>query len=394
MLGSMLSIKPIISVIDGAVEPAGRVRTRSKALRFLVDQLPDGKVEIDQRVCTRNAPDLDEFLAMLEPIVPDAEVPSARSGRSSVCTPARGSWASLGSSGRSELVVGAATTSTTTRSRADAAAAVTAPRSTTLLRASHRARARRVPPHSRQSRRRARRDARSAARDRPQDRIVRRPLEVLDLGVPGRDERRARRGPPPRPAAGPVRAPARAERASAATDDRGRDRRPPRRRRRARAADPRYRAAVALRDLVGMDYAEIAEVLGIPAGTVRSRISRGRAALADLLGNRETRPNIQPTERHERRTAPHPPNPTHPSRPSRPPTVGAVDPLDERLSAALDGESAPRSATRADQADDRRRALAAARDLLAVPPPPLDDIPAGACCGRPSPFGHRATHVT
>ena len=50
---------------------------------------------------------------------------------------------------------------------------------------------------------------------------------------------------------------------------------------------PDYRAAVALRDLVGMDYAEIADVLGIPAGTVRSRISRGRAALADLLGNRE-----------------------------------------------------------------------------------------------------------
>jgi RNA polymerase sigma-70 factor (ECF subfamily) len=50
---------------------------------------------------------------------------------------------------------------------------------------------------------------------------------------------------------------------------------------------PEYRAAVALRDLVGMDYADIAEVLGIPPGTVRSRISRGRAALADLLGNRE-----------------------------------------------------------------------------------------------------------
>jgi RNA polymerase sigma-70 factor (ECF subfamily) len=49
---------------------------------------------------------------------------------------------------------------------------------------------------------------------------------------------------------------------------------------------PEYRAAVALRDLVGMDYAEIAEVLGLPPGTVRSRIARGRAALADLLGNR------------------------------------------------------------------------------------------------------------
>ena len=46
-----------------------------------------------------------------------------------------------------------------------------------------------------------------------------------------------------------------------------------------------YRAAVALRDLAGFDYAEIATTLGIPPGTVRSRIARGRAALADLLGN-------------------------------------------------------------------------------------------------------------
>jgi RNA polymerase sigma-70 factor (ECF subfamily) len=49
---------------------------------------------------------------------------------------------------------------------------------------------------------------------------------------------------------------------------------------------PEYRAAVALRDLAGLDYAEIAEILGLPPGTVRSRISRGRAALADRLGNR------------------------------------------------------------------------------------------------------------
>jgi DegV family protein with EDD domain len=73
MLGSMLSIKPIISVIDGAVEPAGRVRTRSKALRFLVDQVPVGNVELIS-VLHANAPDVDEFLKMLEPKVPDAEV--------------------------------------------------------------------------------------------------------------------------------------------------------------------------------------------------------------------------------------------------------------------------------------------------------------------------------
>lgn len=44
-----------------------------------------------------------------------------------------------------------------------------------------------------------------------------------------------------------------------------------------------YRAPVVLRDLCDLDYAEIAEILEIPPGTVRSRISRGRAELAQLL---------------------------------------------------------------------------------------------------------------
>ncbi|HLI24601.1 MAG TPA: RNA polymerase sigma factor [Acidimicrobiales bacterium] len=51
-----------------------------------------------------------------------------------------------------------------------------------------------------------------------------------------------------------------------------------------RRLPPEFRAAVVLRDLCGLDYAEIAEVLDVPAGTVRSRIARGRAALAGLLG--------------------------------------------------------------------------------------------------------------
>ncbi|MBK9179929.1 MAG: RNA polymerase sigma factor [Acidimicrobiales bacterium] len=48
---------------------------------------------------------------------------------------------------------------------------------------------------------------------------------------------------------------------------------------------PEFRAAVVLRDLCGLDYAEIADVLGVPPGTVRSRIARGRAAVAAALGN-------------------------------------------------------------------------------------------------------------
>jgi RNA polymerase sigma-70 factor (ECF subfamily) len=47
---------------------------------------------------------------------------------------------------------------------------------------------------------------------------------------------------------------------------------------------PDFRAAVVLRDVADLDYAEIADVLGVPVGTVRSRIARGRAQLADLLG--------------------------------------------------------------------------------------------------------------
>jgi RNA polymerase sigma-70 factor (ECF subfamily) len=54
------------------------------------------------------------------------------------------------------------------------------------------------------------------------------------------------------------------------------------------------RAAVVLRDLCDLDYAEIARVLDIAPGTVRSRIARGRAQLADLLGNRAD-PPARPT---------------------------------------------------------------------------------------------------
>jgi RNA polymerase sigma-70 factor (ECF subfamily) len=46
---------------------------------------------------------------------------------------------------------------------------------------------------------------------------------------------------------------------------------------------PELREAVILRDLEDMDYKDIAEILGVPQGTVKSRISRGRAELARLL---------------------------------------------------------------------------------------------------------------
>jgi RNA polymerase sigma-70 factor, ECF subfamily len=50
---------------------------------------------------------------------------------------------------------------------------------------------------------------------------------------------------------------------------------------------PELREAVILRDLEDMDYKEIADTLCIPQGTVKSRISRGRAELARLLRGME-----------------------------------------------------------------------------------------------------------
>jgi RNA polymerase sigma-70 factor (ECF subfamily) len=44
------------------------------------------------------------------------------------------------------------------------------------------------------------------------------------------------------------------------------------------------RAAILLVGLEGMSYVDAAAVLGIPAGTVRSRLSRGRDALRELMG--------------------------------------------------------------------------------------------------------------
>ena len=46
---------------------------------------------------------------------------------------------------------------------------------------------------------------------------------------------------------------------------------------------PDLREAVILRDLQDMDYREIATILKVPEGTVKSRINRGRAELARLL---------------------------------------------------------------------------------------------------------------
>ena len=60
-----------------------------------------------------------------------------------------------------------------------------------------------------------------------------------------------------------------------------------------------YRAAVVLRDLCALSYDEIATVLEVPVGTVRSRIARGRNLLVPLLA-----PGNQPGSFDRPTTAP------------------------------------------------------------------------------------------
>ena len=47
--------------------------------------------------------------------------------------------------------------------------------------------------------------------------------------------------------------------------------------------DDGHRAVVILRDIEGMNYAQIAEVLGVELGTVKSRLSRARSKLREIL---------------------------------------------------------------------------------------------------------------
>lgn len=55
------------------------------------------------------------------------------------------------------------------------------------------------------------------------------------------------------------------------------------------ALPPDFRAAVVLCDIEGLSYEEISDILGVKMGTVRSRISRGRAMLRAALAHRAPR---------------------------------------------------------------------------------------------------------
>lgn len=67
-LATALAIKPIIEVVDGQVEEGGKQRTRSKALKFLVDKVREyGDSVNDLAVLHADCSDVDQFVEMLRP---------------------------------------------------------------------------------------------------------------------------------------------------------------------------------------------------------------------------------------------------------------------------------------------------------------------------------------
>jgi len=73
LLGSMLSIKPIVEVHEGAVEEAGKVRTRSKALHLLAEKAKAQPID-SLAVLHGQAPDVEDLLDMLGEIFPRDDI--------------------------------------------------------------------------------------------------------------------------------------------------------------------------------------------------------------------------------------------------------------------------------------------------------------------------------
>ena len=79
-IGSVLSIKPIIEVSKGFVEPESRQRTRAKSLRHLVDKVREAHGVEHLAVAHAAAPDVGDFLAQLGEVHPPEDTVVAELG--------------------------------------------------------------------------------------------------------------------------------------------------------------------------------------------------------------------------------------------------------------------------------------------------------------------------
>ncbi|HSS09065.1 MAG TPA: DegV family protein [Acidimicrobiales bacterium] len=72
LLGSMLSIKPVIQIAGGVVEQESRQRTRGRSLRYLADKVAEvaknGQVE-ELAIMHGDAADIDQFVDMVTPMI-------------------------------------------------------------------------------------------------------------------------------------------------------------------------------------------------------------------------------------------------------------------------------------------------------------------------------------
>lgn len=66
LLGSLLSIKPVIAVVDGVVEEESKQRTRARSLRYLADKARAAGPLHAVAVCNGAAGDIDTFLTLLD----------------------------------------------------------------------------------------------------------------------------------------------------------------------------------------------------------------------------------------------------------------------------------------------------------------------------------------
>ena len=68
LLGSLLSIKPVVSLVDGKVEEESKQRTRSRSLRYLAEKAIDSPPISRLAVCNGAAADIDDFMAMVRDV--------------------------------------------------------------------------------------------------------------------------------------------------------------------------------------------------------------------------------------------------------------------------------------------------------------------------------------
>jgi DegV family protein with EDD domain len=72
--GSLLSVKPVIELRDGVVEPESRQRTRSKSLKYLIDKLREYDQVENLAVLHGEAPDIEEFLDDVGEVYPRDQI--------------------------------------------------------------------------------------------------------------------------------------------------------------------------------------------------------------------------------------------------------------------------------------------------------------------------------